>query len=115
MVSQVQAWDCKSKYWIASSTVECLTGSVPHDVGGIVFLSGGQSDEEATDHLNRMNAMDVEHPWQLSYSYGRALQASALKAWLGKTENTKLAQDALLLCASLNSAACDAKYKGEPA
>ena len=66
---------------VATSTVDCLTTSVPHDVGGIVFLSGGQSDEEATDHLNRMNAMGVEHPWQLSYSYGRALQAAALKAW----------------------------------
>ena len=70
---------------VANSTVECLTESVPHDVGGVVFLSGGQSDEEATDHLNRMNAMDVEHPWQLSYSYGRALQASALQAWASGT------------------------------
>ena len=77
---------------VATSTVDCLTTSVPHDVGGIVFLSGGQSDEEATDHLNRMNAMGVEHPWQLSYSYGRALQAAALKAWAeGGSEASQVA------------------------
>lgn len=70
---------------VAIMTVDCLTTFVPHDVGGIVFLSGGQSDEDATAHLNLMNAMDVEHPWQLSYSYGRALQASALKVWASGT------------------------------
>jgi len=66
---------------VAKSTVDCLTASVPASVAGIVFLSGGQSDEDATAHLNMMNAMDVQHPWELSYSYGRALQASALQAW----------------------------------
>ena len=74
-----------SREEVAKSTVDCLTTSVPHDVGGIVFLSGGQSDEDATAHLNLMNAMNVEHPWQLSYSYGRALQASALKVWASGT------------------------------
>ena len=74
-----------SRDTVAQSTVDCLTTSVPHDVGGIVFLSGGQSDEDATAHLNLMNAMDVTHPWQLSYSYGRALQASALQAWASGT------------------------------
>ncbi len=66
---------------VAKLTVDCLTNHVPHDLPGIVFLSGGQSDEDATAHLNLMNKMDVNHPWQLSYSYGRALQAHALKTW----------------------------------
>ena len=66
---------------VANLTVDCLTKHVPHDLPGIVFLSGGQSDEDATAHLNLMNAMDVNHPWELSYSYGRALLANALKTW----------------------------------
>jgi fructose-bisphosphate aldolase class I len=66
---------------VAKLTVDCLTKHVPHDLPGIVFLSGGQSDEDATSHLNLMNAMDIEHPWELSYSYGRALLANALKTW----------------------------------
>ena len=92
-----------SREHVAHSTVECLTESVPHDVGGVVFLSGGQSDEEATDHLNRMNSMDVEHPWQLSYSYGRALQAAALKAWAA--EGAEASQAAFAHRAKMNSLA----------
>ena len=92
-----------SREHVANSTVECLTESVPHDVGGVVFLSGGQSDEEATDHLNRMNSMDVEHPWQLSYSYGRALQAAALKAWAA--EGAEASQAAFAHRAKMNSLA----------
>lgn len=88
---------------VAKSTVDCLTTSVPHDVGGIVFLSGGQSDEDATAHLNLMNAMNVEHPWQLSYSYGRALQASALRAWAD--EGAEASQAAFAHRAKMNSLA----------
>jgi len=76
--------DCNnqiSREEVARMTVECLTKHVPHNLSGIVFLSGGQSDEDATAHLNLMNKMSVEHPWQLSYSYGRALQADALGKW----------------------------------
>ena len=62
-------------------TVDCLTEQVPNDLPGIVFLSGGQSDEDATAHLNLMNSMTINHPWQLSYSFGRALLANALKTW----------------------------------
>ena len=65
--------DQGSREQAAQMTVDCLTAHVPHELPGIVFLSGGQSDEDATAHLNLMNGMDVEHPWQLSYSYGRAL------------------------------------------
>mgnify|MGYP003322658613 FL=1 len=84
-------------------TVECLTENVPPDVGGIVFLYGGQSDEDATVHLNMMNAMDVDHPWELSYSYGRALQAAALKAWA--EEGADASQAAFSHRAKMNSLA----------
>src|SRR6266542_1389445 len=67
---------------VAEATIRCLKNSVPAAVPGIVFLSGGQSDEIATAHLNAMNALGP-HPWELSFSYGRALQAPALKAWKG--------------------------------
>ena len=63
---------------VANLTVKCLSMNVPEEVEGIVFLSGGQSDEDATAHLNLMNSMDIEHPWQLSYSYGRASAGACL-------------------------------------
>jgi fructose-bisphosphate aldolase class I len=66
-------------------TLRCLNENVPTEVPGIVFLSGGQSDEDATAHLDIMNKMNIKHPWELSYSYGRALQASALKKWADGT------------------------------
>jgi fructose-bisphosphate aldolase class I len=77
-----------SRQEVADLTVECLTKHVPHSLPGIVFLSGGQSDEDATAHLNLMNKMNTEHPWQLSYSYGRALQAEALRKWAEKLEDS---------------------------
>ena len=88
---------------VAESTVKCLTASVPPSIGGIVFLSGGQSDEDATAHLNLMNAMDVDHPWQLSYSYGRALQARALQTWATGTPSES--QTAFAHRANMNSLA----------
>ncbi|MDH5556732.1 MAG: fructose-bisphosphate aldolase, partial [Alphaproteobacteria bacterium] len=74
-------------------------------VPGIVFLSGGQSDLIATEHLDAMNKLDGKLPWKLSFSYGRALQAAALKAWGGKTENVPAGQSAFLLRARCNGAA----------
>jgi fructose-bisphosphate aldolase class I len=68
---------------VAEKTVRCLKETVPPAVPGIAFLSGGQSDEEATAHLSAMNAM-YHLPWKLTFSYGRALQAAALKAWAGR-------------------------------
>ena len=68
---------------VAEKTVRALRATVPPAVPGIAFLSGGQSDEEATAHLSAMNAM-YDLPWKLTFSYGRALQAAALKAWGGK-------------------------------
>ena len=76
---------------VAAATVRCLNGHVPDEVPGIAFLSGGQSDTDATAHLNAMNRLGP-HPWELSFSYGRALQAAALAAWSGQTENFSAGQ-----------------------
>ena len=97
---------------VAEQTIRCLNATVPAAVPGIVFLSGGQSDELATAHLNAMNAMG-EHPWELSFSYGRALQAPALKAWGGKEENVAAAQEAYRHRARLNGAARSGSYSEE--
>src|SRR3954449_8055151 len=97
---------------VAEATLECFYKHVPAAVPGIVFLSGGQSDEDATAHLNAMNARGP-HPWQLSFSYGRALQAPALKAWLGKPENVEAAQRAYYHRAKMNSAARTGMYAPE--
>jgi len=94
---------------VAEATMRCLTRYVPAAVPGIVFLSGGQSAEDATDHLNAMNAMGP-HPWQVSFSYGRALQAPVLAAWKGQEANVAAAQQALLKRCRLNGLARDGKY-----
>ena len=100
---------------VAARTVATLRRCVPSAVPGIMFLSGGQSEADATAHLNAMNKNFRPLPWKLSYSYGRALQDSALKTWGGKGENVAAAQKRLLQRAQLNSAACAAKYLGEAA
>jgi len=97
---------------VADVTLECFYKHVPAAVPGIVFLSGGQSDEDATINLNAMNARGP-HPWQLSFSYGRALQAPALKAWGGKPENVEAAQRAYYHRAKMNSAARTGMYAPE--
>jgi len=94
---------------VAEATVRCFRAMVPSAVPGIVFLSGGQSDELATAHLNAMNKLGP-HPWQLSFSYGRALQAPALKAWKGESANVDAGRDAFLHRAKLNSAARSGSY-----
>ena len=86
------------------------TRHVPAAVPGIVFLSGGQTDEDATAHLNAMNARGP-HPWQLSFSYGRALQAPALKAWGGEPENVAAGQAAYLHRAKMNGARPDGQLR----
>jgi fructose-bisphosphate aldolase class I len=97
---------------VAAETIRCFKRHVPAAVPGVVFLSGGQSDEDATANLNAMNALG-EHPWQLSFSYGRALQAPALKAWGGKEENVEAAQRAYYHRAKMNSAARTGMYVPE--
>jgi len=89
---------------VAAQTVKCLKATVPSTVPGIAFLSGGQSDTAATEHLSLMNATG-DLPWALTFSYGRALQAAALKAWSGKPENTAAAQRAFAHRAKMNGAA----------
>src|SRR5213596_1766458 len=89
---------------IARQTIQCFRRHVPAAVPGIVFLSGGQSEEEATRRLNAINDVGP-HPWKVSFSYGRALQASALKAWSGHDENVEAAQRAYYHRAKMNSAA----------
>jgi fructose-bisphosphate aldolase, class I len=94
---------------IAEHTLRCFYRHVPAAVPGIVFLSGGQSDEDATARLSRMNELGP-HPWQLSFSYGRALQAPALKAWGGKADKVEAAQQAYYKRAKLNGAARSGSY-----
>jgi fructose-bisphosphate aldolase class I len=97
---------------IAEVTVRNFRWNVPVAVPGIVFLSGGQTDEEATARLNAMNTLGP-HPWELSFSYGRALQAAPLKAWKGKASNLAAAQAAFAHRARCNGAARFGKYTVE--
>ena len=94
---------------VAAATIRCMKRYVPAAVPGVVFLSGGQSAEEATDNLNAMNALGT-HPWQVSFSYGRALQAPVLAAWKGVEANAAAAQKALQKRCRLNGLARDGVY-----
>lgn len=88
---------------VAQLTLECLKKNVPNEVAGIAFLSGGQSSDLATKHLNKMNSLDNKLPWNLTFSYGRALQNDALNAWKGTDRGT--AQEKFLIRAKQNSLA----------
>ena len=112
VLSGYEASDRASVDEVAEVTLECFYKHVPAAVPGVVFLSGGQSDEDATAHLNAMNARGP-HPWQLSFSYGRALQAPALKAWVGKPENVEAARRAYYHRAKMNGAARTGMYAPE--
>lgn len=114
MVTAGQA--CKIQYTpeqVAEATVTALRRTVPGAVPGITFLSGGQSEKDATIHLNAINNASGVKPWRLSFSYGRALQASVLKAWQGKNENIKAAQGELIKLAHANGLATNGKYTGD--
>src|SRR5213594_4306382 len=97
---------------VAEATVRCMKRVVPAAVPGLVFLSGGQSDQQATEHLNAMNRLEGL-PWQLSFSYGRALQAPVVKAWKGEAANVAAAQQAFHHRAWCNSKARFGKYTEE--
>jgi len=102
---------------VAFYTIRTLRRTIPAAMPGIMFLSGGQTEEEASMELNAMNIagnapFPSPNPWRLSFSYGRALQASCLDAWLGKEENVKKAQQALLVRCKANSEAQLGKYAG---
>ena len=113
----LSGYECSEKASVedvAELTVTVLKRCVPSAVPGIAFLSGGQSDEDATAHLNAMNQILGENsPWNLTYSYGRALQAPALKTWEGKEEHVSAAQDAFYKRAKLNSLATKGEYSPE--
>jgi fructose-bisphosphate aldolase class I len=94
---------------VAEKTVQLLKAVVPADVPGIAFLSGGQSDQLATEHLSLMNEMG-KLPWRLTFSYGRALQAASMKAWAGKTDNVPAAQSAFLHRVRMNSLAASGRW-----
>lgn len=98
---------------IAELTIRSLEESVPKEVPGIVFLSGGMSETDATDVLNRINKQDTSCNWYLSFSYGRALQASVIQSWNGQDDNIERAQSTLLNRARLNGQATLGKYYGE--
>lgn len=98
---------------VAEYTLKILRRTVPAAVPTINFLSGGQTPEEATENLNALNQLRDKAPWQLSLSYGRALQEPVLKAWAGNPDNRDAAQQALLKRARLNSLARKGEYKAE--
>ena len=106
--SAVQSSDAE----IAEATIRCLSANVPADVPGVVFLSGGMSDEESTSRLNEMNRLGG-FPGELSFSYGRALQQPSLKAWKGEESNVEAAQRALAHRARINGLARSGSYSAE--
>ena len=113
MVTAGQA--CSRKYTheqVAIATVLALSRTVPPAVPGITFLSGGQSEEDATVNLDAINKFKGKNPWAITFSYGRALQASVLAAWKGKKENVAAAQAELLKRAKANGDASVGKYAG---
>lgn len=111
-----QCKDQSNMQKVAQATVQALQRSVPPAVPAVVFLSGGQSEESASVHLNALNAGDVgPRPWRLTFSYGRALQKSCIKTWAGKKENIEKAQKVLLARARANGLASVGKYTGDAA
>ncbi|XP_030594567.1 fructose-bisphosphate aldolase B [Archocentrus centrarchus] len=105
---------CTKKYTpqeVAMATVTALRRTVPAAVPGICFLSGGQSEEEASVNLNAINQVPLHRPWKLTFSYGRALQASALATWKGKAENKAATQEAFCTRAKINGLASKGEYK----
>lgn len=113
VVSGVRSHHVSPPTHVAKETVRLLKETVPHDIPGVVFLSGGQSEVDATARLQAMNTGYRDLPWKLTFSYGRALQQSAMRAWGGHKDRVTRAQEIFLLRARLNSQAAAGKYKGE--
>jgi fructose-bisphosphate aldolase class I len=106
---------CATKYTpqqVAAATVTTLQRTVPAAVAGVTFLSGGQSEEDASVHLDAINKFPGRKPWALTFSYGRALQASVLAAWKGSKDNVKAGQEELLKRAKANGLAAMGQYGG---
>jgi len=105
---------CPTKYTpvqVAEATVTALQRTLPVSVPGVTFLSGGQTEEDASVHLDAINKLQTKKPWALTFSYGRALQASALRAWQGKDDNIKASQTEFLKRAQANGLAAVGKYE----
>lgn len=112
----VSGYECPQRadvQMVAEQTIRCLKSTVPPQVPGIAFLSGGQTDEEATEHLNAMNSVGAELPWRLTFSYGRALQQAAMQAWNGDASNIDQAAKVILHRARMNGAATNGEYSPE--
>lgn len=102
---------------VALATIDVFDACLPHDLAGVFFLSGGLTEEQATINLNLINQIaqkkyDSKQPWKLSFSYGRALQASVLRLWKGEQDNMKVCQDQLAKVGAANSKACEGLYQG---
>ena len=110
VVAGIECGEQNSPEEVAGHTFGVLSRTVPAAVAGIAFLSGGQSSEEATANLNAINR-DYETPWPVTFSYGRALQATALDAWSGKSENAGAASDAFTKRARMNSLAARGEWE----
>jgi len=110
VISGKQADNRASVEEVAKRTIETLKKTVPSELPSINFLSGGQSPEEATAHLNAMHTLNEQLPWYVSFSYARALQGPTLKVWQGKHENLQAAQEAFIKRAKLNGLATLGKY-----
>jgi fructose-bisphosphate aldolase class I len=110
VISGMKCAEQASVKGVALATVRCLSRHVPAAVPGVVFLSGGQNHLVATAHLSAINQLEGPKPWKLSFSYGRALQDEALKAWQGKNENLKAGQRAFYHRARCDSAAALGRY-----
>lgn len=95
---------------VAARTLQTLMRTIPPSMGGVNFLSGGQSELEASKNLNAMNTCEEKPAWNLSFSYGRAMQNSCVNTWGGKEENVKAAQEALLGRAKANSEASKGSF-----
>jgi len=109
-VSGVDAKNKPKPAEIAKMTCQTLARCVPPAVPGVVFLSGGISEEDASIYLNEINKIDRKGPWVLTFSFSRAMQSSCLKNWGGKTENVESAQKQLVARAQANSEASAGKY-----
>jgi fructose-bisphosphate aldolase class I len=111
VISALEAKPRASVEQVADATVRCLLETVPASLPGVVFLSGGQGNEEATAHLNAMNARNPTLPWPLSFSYSRALQQPVMETWHGKSANAAAAQKQLQRRAKFNGLASTGSYQ----
>ena len=110
VISGLDGQNRASRQEVAEKTIECLLETVPSTVPGIAFLSGGQTDQESSDHLNLMHKLGKDLPWNVTFSYGRALQHQSMKTWNGSADNVAKAQEVAYHRAKMNGLASLGKY-----